>query len=49
LLAGAILGMAGTTFKGYYDRRAESSKAEELVWMNLLAPLRVSAEELRAS
>lgn len=47
LLAGAVLGMLGTTFKGYYDRRAESRRAEEAAWLSLLSPLRIAAEELR--
>lgn len=47
LLAGAVLGIVGTAFKGYYDRRAESRRNETAVWLDLLAPLRVAAQELR--
>jgi hypothetical protein len=46
LLAGAVLGIAGTAFKGYYDRREEARRTETAVWLNLLTPLRVAAAEL---
>jgi len=46
LLAGAILGIVGTAFKSYLDRRTESRKNETAAWLDLLAPLRVAAEDL---
>jgi hypothetical protein len=47
LVAGTVLGVVGTVSKGYYDRHAESRKNETAAWLDLLAPLRVTAEELR--
>jgi hypothetical protein len=46
LLAGAVLGIVGAAFKGYLDRRTESRKNETAAWLDLLAPLRVAAEDL---
>jgi hypothetical protein len=46
LLAGAVLGIVGTAFKGYYDRREQSRRTETAIWLNLLTPLNVAAAEL---
>jgi hypothetical protein len=49
LLAGAVLGIVGTAFKGYYDRREQSRRTETAIWLNLLTPLNVAAAAWKIS